>query len=430
MKTRISESNGFRIAGKLHSARGLLTARLDASVGELCQIHRNDGGRSLAEVIGFDGPYAQLMCFEEAEGLSNGLDVIALRRSLKAPIGPGLLGRVLNGLAEPIDGGPMLRGPRRHSHVQSPAAMTRMPVKTPFVTGQRVIDGLLTFGKGQRVGLFAGSGVGKSTLLGEIAKYSVSDVNVIVLVGERGREVRPFLDDCLGEEGLKRSVVFVATSDETPLMRLRTVTMALAVADEFRARGSHVLLMLDSLTRLAMAQREIGLLRGEPPGSRGYTPSAMQLLAAVLERLGNAEAGAITGILTVLVDGDDHNEPVTDAARSVLDGHVVLSRKLAHRAHFPAIDVLRSVSRVFTDVATRPQVDAAMKIRAMMAAYEEAYDLIQIGAYQTGASPQVDRAIQLLPALNLFLHQRCGNPCSWEETLKALSQLAQAWPFH
>jgi flagellum-specific ATP synthase len=361
------------------------------------------------------------MCFHEPEGLSNGLDVFALGRSVRSPIGPALLGRVLNGLAEPIDGGESIQAPRkRATAVRPPAALTRPPIRTPFITGQRVIDGLLTFGRGQRVGLFAGSGVGKSTLLGEIARYGVADVNVIVLVGERGREVRPFLEDCLKQEGLDRSVVFVATSDETPLMRLRAVTTALAVADDFRSRGANVLLLLDSLTRLATAQREIGLQRGEPPGARGFPPSAMQLLASVLERLGNDESGSITGVLTVLVDGDDHNEPVTDTARSILDGHVVLSRRLAHRGHFPAVDVLKSVSRVFQDVVAAAQNEAALKIRSLLAAYEEAYDLIQIGAYASGSSPQVDRAIQLLPAVNAFLCQRCAWPCAWEESLKNL----------
>jgi flagellum-specific ATP synthase len=430
LKQRISASSGIRTVGKLHSARGVLTARIDASVGELCQIHRVVGEPVLAEVIGFEGPYAQLMCFHEPEGLSNGLDVEALGRSVRVPTGPALLGRVLDGLAEPIDGGSPVRAPRKRATLgRPPAAMTRPPVSEVFATGQRVIDGLLTFGKGQRVGLFAGSGVGKSTLLGEIARYASSDVNVIVLVGERGREVRPFLDDCLKEQGLARSVVFVATSDETPLMRLRAVTSALAVADDFRAAGANVLFLLDSLTRLATAQREIGLQRGEPPGARGYPPSAMQLLASVLERLGNSDKGSITGILTVLVDGDDHNEPVADAARSILDGHVVLTRKLAQRGHFPSVDVLKSVSRVFNEVCPPAHIEAAMKVRALLSAYEEAYDLIQIGAYTTGANPQVDRAIQLLPAVHAYLCQRCGTPTAVEDARAALLQLGQAWPF-
>jgi flagellum-specific ATP synthase len=430
LKERINASSGIRTVGKLHSARGVLTARIDASVGELCQIHRHHGDPVLAEVIGFEGPLAQLMCFHEPEGLSNGLEIEALGRSVRVPTGHALLGRVLDGLAEPIDGGPPVRAPRKRGTLaRPPAAMTRPPVTQPFATGQRVIDGLLTFGKGQRVGLFAGSGVGKSTLLGEIARYASSDVNVIVLVGERGREVRPFLDDCLKEEGLARSVVFVATSDETPLMRLRAVTSALAVADDFRAAGANVLFLLDSLTRLATAQREIGLQRGEPPGARGFPPSAMQLMASVLERLGNSDRGSITGILTVLVDGDDHNEPVADAARSILDGHVVLTRKLAQRGHFPSVDLLKSVSRVFNEVCPPGQVEAAMKVRALLSAYEEAYDLIQIGAYTSGANPQVDRALQLLPAVNAYLCQKCGSPTALEDSRTALQQLGQAWPF-
>jgi flagellum-specific ATP synthase len=302
-------------------------------------------------------------------------------------------------------------------------------VDLPFVTGQRVIDGLLTCGRGQRIGLFSGSGVGKSTPLGEIARHAVADVNVIVLVGERGREVRPFLEDCLGADGLERSAVVVATADETPLMRVRAVSTAITIADHFRREGLNVLFLLDSLTRMATAQREIGLARGEPPTARGYTPSVFSLIASTLEALGNSESGSITGILTVLVDGDDLDEPITDAARSVLDGHVVLSRKLAEKGHFPAVDVGASISRVFRDVTTPEHQTAARKIRAIMATHAEVADLIQIGAYQKGSVPQIDRAVELLPRVHEFLQQPAGTWSSQSETEERMHKLAEAWPW-
>jgi flagellum-specific ATP synthase len=275
----------------------------------------------------------------------------------------------------------------------------------------------------------AACGVGKSTLLGEIAKHAVSDVNVIVLVGERGREVRPFLEDCLGEKGLRRSVVVVATADETPLMRVRAVSTGIAIADHFRRGGRQVLFLLDSLTRMATAQREIGLARGEPPTARGYTPSVFSLIASTLESLGNSEEGSITGILTVLVDGDDFDEPITDAARSVLDGHVVLSRKLAEKGQFPAVDIGASISRVFRDVTGTAQQTAARKIRTVMATYDEVADLIQIGAYQKGSVPRIDKAVELLPKVHEFLKQPAGTTSSWTETQQKLARLAEGWPW-
>jgi flagellum-specific ATP synthase len=311
----------------------------------------------------------------------------------------------------------------------SPTPCSAVGLHSRSVTGQRVIDGLLTIGRGQRVGFFAGSGVGKSTLLGEIAKSAEADVNVIALVGERGREVLPFIEDCLGEEGLARSVVVVATSDQTPLMRIKAVLTAATIAEEFRDQGAHVLFFLDSLTRLAIAQRELGLLLGEPPGSRGYPPSVQSLLASVLERLGCGATGAITGLITVLVDGDDMDEPITDAARGILDGHIILSRKIAATGHFPAVDVLPSVSRVFREVTSDEHQQNAQKLRSLLATHAEIADLIQIGAYKTGTSPQVDRAVQIMPAAKRFLQQPVNYKASWQETQEQMKALAGAWPW-
>jgi flagellum-specific ATP synthase len=297
------------------------------------------------------------------------------------------------------------------------------------VTGIRAIDSVLTCGQGQRIGIFAGAGVGKSTLLGEIAKGSEADVNVIALIGERGREVAPFLEDNLGPEGMARSVVIVATSDQTPLMRVRASQAAIAIADYFRAGGANVLFMIDSLTRLAMAQRDLGLLLGEPPSARGYTPSVFQLLAQTVERLGNAAVGGITALLTVLVDGGDMDEPVSDAVRSLIDGHIVLDRKIAERNIYPAIDVARSISRVATDVMDREHAAAARKFRAILATYAEVLDLIRIGAYVRGTSPQVDTAIELMPKIEKFLKQDIGERSNFHETRAALYQITSSWPF-
>ncbi len=404
-------------------------ARLSAGIGQLCEIRQTGGDVVLGEVVGFEGEYVQLLGYHSDAGLRPGLDVVAHARPLRIPVGSELLGRVLNGIGEPIDGRGMLYGrDYHHMSARSPGPLDRSPIRKPFVTGQRVIDGLLTIGCGQRVGVFAGSGVGKSTLLGEIAKVAQSDINVIVLVGERGREVRPFLEECLGDQGLGRSVVVVATSDETPLMRVRSVSTAIAIAEWFRDQGLDVLFMMDSVTRLAMAQREIGLLCGEPPGARGYPPSAIQLMARSLERLGTAKTGSITGLITVLVDGDDLDEPVSDAVRSILDGHIVLSRKLAARGHYPAVDVLSSVSRLFTDVTDGEHQHAAEQVRAMLGTYDEMSDLIHIGAYTAGSSPLVDRVIELQPAINALLRQATGEATPFEETRKAITALAQHWP--
>ncbi len=420
-----------RKAGRLRGADGLLSCSLAAAVGDHCEIRPGDGRPPvLAEVIGFRDGLAYLVPFDPLDQVSAGMPVLPLGSGLTAPVGRGLLGRVVDGLGRPLDGkGGLGAVSRRGIGTPPPTPLERARVRRPFVTGVRAIDGLLTCGRGQRVGIFAGSGVGKSTLLGEIARGAESDVNVLALIGERGREVGPFLEDCLGAEGLARSAVVVATSDQSPIMRVRAAQAAITMADHFRDQGLNVLFMLDSLTRLAMAQREMGLALGEPPSARGYTPSVFRMLAGTVERLGNAARGGVTAILTVLVDGDDMDEPISDAVRSLVDGHVVLERRLAERGHYPAIQIARSVSRIAGDVTDGEHQRAARKVRAVLATYAEAEDLIRIGAYAKGSSPKVDRAIELMPAVELFLRQEVGQRSGFPETCAAMQQIAAAWPF-
>jgi flagellum-specific ATP synthase len=346
------------------------------------------------------------------------------------PAGPGCLGRVLDGLAAPIDGRGPLRGCSRVPLVGAPIPpLGRRPIERPFAVGVPAIDGLLTLGEGARVGLFAGSGVGKSTLLGRIAQRASADVCVVALIGERGREVREFLEKNLGEEGLRRSVVVVATSEQPPLIRLKGAMIAATIAEYFREQGKDVLFMVDSVTRLAMAQREVGLAIGEPPATKGYTPSVFALLPQILERAGNSDKGTITGIFAVLVDSDDMDEPIADAVRGIIDGHIVLSRRLAHRNHFPAIDVLESISRCMPDVVAAEHLAVAGALKDCMAAYRENEDLIQIGAYAGGSSERIDKAIQLRGPLELFLRQGILDKYQFEESLekvKALAGLASA----
>ena len=345
---------------------------------------------------------------------------------MQLPVGFQMLGRVVNAVGQAIDSGGRLQFEGTgHVEFQSPDPLTRPHIREPLVTGIRAIDGMLTIGKGQRVGLFAGSGVGKSTLLGEIARHAESDVNIVAMIGERGREVRPFIEHNLGDEGLRKSVVIVSTSDQPPLARVRASEFAVVLANWFRAQGKNVLLMLDSLTRLSHAQRELGLLLGEPPTSRGFTPSVFQKMAQLLEQLGTNETGAITGLLTILVDGDDMNEPVTDAARSILDGHIVLDRKLAHQGHFPAIDVLSSASRLFNEVTTDEHKRYVSKARSIMAKYREVEDLIQIGAYKKGVVAESDRAIENFPAVLEFLRQPLDASSDFGSTINDLARLDQ-----
>ncbi len=418
----------YRRGGRLRSARGLLTSQMQAAVGDQCAILRPDGGSVFAEVIGFADDIAFLLPYDHADSLEPGVPVLRLGRQLHIPAGLGTLGRVLDGLGRPLDDrGPLLDCKSWPVSLTPPAPLRRARIRSPFVTGIRAIDGLLTCGRGQRIGIFAGSGVGKSTLLGEIAKGAESDVNIIALIGERGREVAPFIEDCLGADGLRRSTVIVATCEESPLMRVRAASAAVALADFYRTSGANVLLLMDSMTRLAMAQREIGILLGEPPTSRGYTPSVFQLLAQIVESLGNADSGGVTALLTVLVDGDDFEEPISDAVRSLVDGHIILDRKIAERGRFPAIDVLRSVSRIATDLVDAEHRTAAARFRSIMATYGEVRDLIRIGAYVRGSSPAVDGACDRMPAIERFLRQEINERSSWAATRQALIELTSGW---
>jgi flagellum-specific ATP synthase len=426
----VASRDPFRVVGQLQSATGLLwSCALSATVGDQCTV-LTERGPVRAEVIGFSKGISFVVPYEAVGEVHPGMAVVRCDRVLKTPVGDGLLGRILDGLGRPMDDrGPLPRCAYRPVQLNAPPPLHRSRISRPFVTGQRAIDGLLTCGWGQRVGIFSGSGVGKSTLLGEIAKGSDADVNVIALIGERGREVLPFLEDCVGAKGMEKSVAVVATCDQTPLMRVRAAHVALTIANYHRESGANVLVMLDSLTRLAMAQRELGLMLGEPPSVRGYTPSVFQLLANIIEAMGNAQQGSMTGILTVLVDGGDLDEPISDAVRALVDGHIVLDRQLAERGHYPAIHIGRSISRVTGDVTTPAQLAAARKMRAIMATLEEAEDLLRIGAYVKGTSVQLDRAVELRPALMVFLQQAMNENTPFAQTMTAMERVAAAWPF-
>jgi flagellum-specific ATP synthase len=398
-----------------------------APVGDLCRVTRSRGEVVLAEVMGFRDGRLLLMPLGEMDGVAPGADVELLGAPLAIRMGPSALGRVLDGVGQPIDG----RGPLRDTEPMStrrtpPDPLARRRIAEALGTGIRVIDGLLTVGLGQRIGIFAGSGVGKSTLLGMIAQQSDAEVIVIGLVGERGREVREFIERDLGAAGLARSVLVIATSDAAPQIRRQAAYTAMAAAEWFRDRGRRVLLMMDSLTRFATAQREIGLATGEPPSTRGYTPSVFAQLARLLERCGTSDGpGAITGLFAVLVEGDDHNEPVADAARAILDGHVVLARELAGRGHYPAIDVLSSVSRCMPDVVDPAHVRDAQAARALIAAYQEVSPLLALGAYRPGGAPLADRAVSLWPRLEGFLRQGPGETAGVADAAARLAALVR-----
>ena len=428
---RVERTPRFAEYGRVTRIVGLVieAVGVDVAMGELCRVRSLTHNTTvLAEVVGFRERGVLLMPLGQVDGIHPGSAVEAMERSLGLSVGMGLLGRVLDGLGNPIDGlgslGPTVRVPLS---ADPPNPLTRSPIDEPFATGVRAIDGLLTVGRGQRIGIFSGSGVGKSTLLGMIARNAQADVNVIALLGERGREVRDFIRNSLGPVGLARSVVVVATGDQSALVRARGALVATAIAEYFRDQDKQVLLMLDSVTRVAMAWREIGLAVGEPPTTKGYPPSVFAALPRLLERVGNAERGGITGIYTVLVEGDDFNEPVADHVRSVLDGHIVLSRRLASVGHFPAIEVTESTSRVRDQIVSADQRDAANHVSSLVAAYREKEDLISIGAYQAGNDAQLDTAINLRAPTNNFLRQTPDETTDFAETrerLLGLSELA------
>lgn len=413
------------VTGRLTAVVGLTltVSGLDAALGEIVSV-AGPTGTVAAEVVGVGDGRLACMPIGATTGLRPGAAVVATGSPLLVPVGDGLRGRVLDGLGRPLDGGPPLDA---EAYVpvdaDAPHPLRRGRVDTPLSLGVRAMDTMTPVGRGQRIGIFAGSGVGKSSLLSMVARGTEADITVIALVGERGREVREFLESDLGPEGLARSVVVVATSDEPPLVRLRAAFVATRIAEHFRDQGRHVVLMMDSLTRMAMAQREVGLSVGEPPATRGYPPSVFALLPRLLERAGMAERGSITGIYTVLVEGDDHNEPIGDSARSILDGHVVLTRALATAGHFPSIDVLESVSRVVGAVTTAEQRLSTTTVRRLLAALRDARELIEIGAYVPGTNPDVDLARQLAPAIDAFLRQGMDERSDAESAWSALAGL-------
>ncbi|WP_378957106.1 flagellar protein export ATPase FliI [Pelosinus sp. sgz500959] len=423
----ISHIESIKIVGKITQIVGLVIESQGPSVnlGDLCYIcPRYEGVPIPAEVVGFRQNRVLLMPIGEMQGIGPGCEVVSAHQTLKVNVGTHLLGRILDGLGNPIDGKEALPANEEYPlHEIPPHPLARLRIEEKLSVGVRAIDGLITLGRGQRVGIMAGSGVGKSTLLGMIARNTEADINVIALIGERGREVREFIERDLGEEGLKRSVVVVATSDQPALVRIKGAMTATAIAEYFRDQGLNVVLMMDSVTRFAMAQREVGLTIGEPPATRGYTPSVFAMLPKLLERSGTGEIGSITGIYTVLVDGDDMNEPIADAVRSILDGHIVLSRSIAAQNHYPAIDVLASVSRVMTEIAEKPHNSAAQQMRSIMATYREAEDLINIGAYSTGNNPRIDLAIAKIDAVKAFLQQDVSEKMTINETISRLLTL-------
>ncbi len=392
-----------------------------ANLGEICHVlvsdKNNQEKKVIAEVVGFREDSIILMPYNDIGGISQGSPIIATGKSLELPVSDALLGRVIDGKGEPIDGKGPIDPEKYVSIFNTPInAMNRPRITKRLGVGIKSIDGLLTIGSGQRVGIFSGSGVGKSTLLGMIARYTEADINVIALIGERGREVKEFIENDLGHEGLKRSIVVVATSDQSPILRLRGAFVATTIAEYFRDKGNNVMLMMDSVTRFARAQRELGLAVGEPPSTRGYPPSVFTLLPVLLERAGTTEKGTITGFYTVLVEADDMNEPVADNVRGILDGHIVLTRDLADMGHYPAVDILQSISRLMIKVVDKEHQTAAGKVREILATYKEAYDLINIGAYAKGSNPKIDYAIEMIDKVNEFLVQGIDEHYSLDDT--------------
>ncbi|MDX7995589.1 flagellar protein export ATPase FliI [Bacillus subtilis] len=424
----IEMTDSYKRYGKVKRVIGLMIESKGpaSSIGDVCLIYaKGQSGKVIkAEVVGFQEENILLMPYLEAASIAPGSIVEATGESLRVKVGAGLIGQVIDAFGEPLDGKLLPKGLSPVSTEQSPPnPMKRPPIREKMGVGVRSIDSLLTVGKGQRIGIFAGSGVGKSTLMGMIAKQTEADLNVIALVGERGREVREFIEKDLGKEGLKRSIVVVATSDQPALMRLKAAYTATAIAEYFRDKGQNVMFMMDSVTRVAMAQREIGLAAGEPPTTKGYTPSVFAILPRLLERTGANEHGTITAFYTVLVDGDDMNEPIADTVRGILDGHIVLDRALANKGQFPAVNVLKSISRVMSNISTKQHLDAANKFRELLSTYQNSEDLINIGAYKRGSSREIDEAIQFYPQLIQFLKQETDESALLEESIAALTSL-------
>lgn len=420
----IIDDEFFKVRGKVVNVVGLTieSAGPQARLGDICMIFPRKGESqppALAEVVGFKEGKVLLMPYENVEGMGPGSQVENTGASLKVKVDESLLGMTLDGLGRPGTG-QLLTGKEYSVEAPPPDPMSRKIIDEVLPLGVKAVDGLLTVGKGQRIGIFAGSGVGKSTLMGMFARNTKADINVIALIGERGREVREFIERDLGPEGMKRSVVVIATSDKPALERKKAAQTATAIAEYFRDKGLDVLLMMDSLTRFSMAQREIGLASGEPPVSRGYPPSVYSEMPKILERAGRSDKGSITGLYTVLVDGDDFNEPITDTARSILDGHIMLSRKLGHKNHYPAIDVLQSISRCMSQITDREHKQYAGKLKNVLATYNEAEDLVNIGAYKAGSNPEIDYAIGKIQAVNRFLMQEVSEKFTFEETVGLL----------
>lgn len=423
---KVKEMSFYKKLGKVVNVVGLTIESLgpDARLADMCHIIPGDPGRKpiLAEVVGFKDSKTLLMPYESTDGIGSGCTVENLGHPLTVNVSDELLGKTLDGLGNPSDG-TVMNGEEYPVEAAPPDPMDRVIINEVLPLGVKAVDGLLTVGKGQRIGIFAGSGVGKSTLMGMFARNTKADINVIALIGERGREVREFIERDLGPEGMKRSVVVVATSDKPALERNKAAKTATAVAEYFRDQGKDVLLMMDSLTRFSMAQREIGLASGEPPVTRGYPPSVYAEMPKLLERAGNAACGSITGLYTVLVDGDDFNEPITDTARSILDGHIVLSRKLAQRNHYPAIDILMSISRCMSQIASKDHKAASGKLKNVLATYTEAEDLINIGAYKNGSNPNIDYAIKKIDPVNEFIMQDVDSRYQFDDEVAMLKKI-------
>lgn len=423
----ISDTDSIICYGIVNKVSGISLEATGSTVciGEVCRIYSQNGENSvLAEVVGFKGTSIVLMALGDLKGIGPGSRVISTKGPLTVQISDNIMGRVLNGLGEPIDKkGDIDKDFYLDVEDKPPNPLQRKRIKEVLPLGIKAIDGLLTCGVGQRIGIFSGSGVGKSTLLGMIARNASADINIISLVGERGREVNDFIEKDLKAEGLKKSVLVVATSDQPALVRLKSAMLGTAIAEHFRDKGLKVLLLMDSITRFAMAQREIGMSVGEPPVSRGYTPSVFTLLPKLLERTGNSENGSITALYTVLVEGDDLNEPIADAVRGILDGHIVLSRDLANRNHYPAIDVLASISRLMPDIVENEHFEKAGAIKNKMAVYKDAEDIINIGAYQKGSNPDIDDALQSVGAINAMLKQGINEKFSFEDTMQMINSI-------